>query len=66
MRWFKLNPKFKKKNLIKNIIFFLYKIKIILVKTCFAPQPKWFGQWPNEANTINLLKSEPDIERSMN
>ena len=35
------------------------------MRTCFAPQPKWFGQWPNEHKTMNLLESGPDIEYSM-
>ena len=35
------------------------------VRTQFAPQPKWFGQLPNEPRTMNLLESGLDIERLM-
>ena len=34
-------------------------------RASFAPQPKWFGQWPNEPKTINLLDNGLVIERSM-
>ena len=44
---------------IKFYITYIY----IYVRTRFAPQPKWFGQWPNEPKTMNLLESGPDIER---
>ena len=35
------------------------------VRTCFDPQPRRLGQWPNKLKTINLLESGPVIERSM-
>ena len=35
------------------------------VRARFAPQPKWFVQWPNEPKTMNLLESELDTEHSM-
>ena len=35
------------------------------VRARFAPQPKWFVQWPNEPKTMNLLESELDTERTM-
>ena len=46
---------------IKFYIIYIY----IYVRTRFASQAKWFGQWPNEPKTMNLLESGPDIERSM-
>ena len=36
-----------------------------IVRKCFDPQPKRFGQWSNEPKTINLLKSGLVIEHSM-
>jgi len=42
-----------------------YKSLIVDVRTRFDPQPKRYGQWPNEPKTINLLESGPAIERSM-
>ena len=37
----------------------------IFVRTSFDPQPKWFGQWPNEFKTMNLLESGPVTKCSM-
>ena len=34
-------------------------------RASFAPQPKWFGQWPNEPKTMKLLESRLDTERLM-
>ena len=51
---------------LKPIKFYIIYIYIyIYVRTRFASQAKWFGQWPNEPKTMNLLESGPDIERSM-
>ena len=46
---------------IKFYIIYIY----IYVRTRFASQAKWFGQWPNEPKTMNLLESGLDIECSM-
>ena len=35
------------------------------VRARFAPQPKWFVQWPNELKTMNLLESKLDTEHSI-
>ena len=39
--------------------------KTPIVRARFAPQPKWFRQWPNESKTMNLLESGPVTERSL-